>query len=36
MAAVNAERQLVRQLPTAALVERWVEHAKTLDAVLTY
>ncbi len=33
---INAEKNLVRQLPTEAQVEDWVEQAKELPAILTY
>ena len=36
MIDVNAKKRLVRRLPTETMVERWVDHAKTLDAVVTY
>ncbi|SON54836.1 Pathogenicity locus [Hartmannibacter diazotrophicus] len=36
MVEVNAERKLVRQLPSGKLVEAWVEQAKTMDVILTY
>ncbi len=36
LAEVNAERQLVRRLPTPAQVADWVEQAKTLPRVVTY
>lgn len=36
MAALNESKRLVRRLPTEAMVSRWVEHAKTLDAVIKY
>jgi predicted flap endonuclease-1-like 5' DNA nuclease len=36
MAEVNAEKNLVRQLPGMGSVEGWIEHAKTLDPKVTY
>lgn len=36
MVEVNAERKLVRQLPSAAAVGRWVEQAKALPPMMTY
>ncbi|MBN1247529.1 MAG: DUF4332 domain-containing protein [Anaerolineae bacterium] len=33
---VNAEKQLVRQLPGLSQVESWVAHAKELPRVVTY
>ena len=36
LAEVNAEKALVRQLPSLKAVERWVESAKALPPVLTY
>ena len=36
MTAVNAERKLVRRLPTQNEVNRWVEHAKVLPRKVTY
>ncbi len=36
MTAVNAEKALVRKLPTAAQVEDWVSQAKGLPRVITY
>ncbi len=32
----NGSRSLVRRLPTAAMVERWVEHAKELPEAVSY
>lgn len=32
----NAEKNLVRQLPTPAMVEDWIEQAKELPRILTY
>jgi predicted RecB family nuclease len=36
MIEVNAKKRLVRRLPTEAMVQRWVEHAGELDAVVKY
>jgi predicted flap endonuclease-1-like 5' DNA nuclease len=36
MAEVNAEKKLVRRLPTAAQVVDWVEQAKVLPRIVTY
>jgi predicted flap endonuclease-1-like 5' DNA nuclease len=36
MVATNEEKNLVRQLPSAAQVEGWVSEAKSLDRVVTY
>ena len=36
MAEVNAERKLVRLLPSEKAVTKWVEQAKALEPVLTY
>lgn len=36
MTAVNAEKNLVRRLPTQAEVNRWVEHAKVLPRKVSY
>jgi predicted flap endonuclease-1-like 5' DNA nuclease len=36
MVDVNAKKRLVRRLPTESMVQRWVDHARTLDAVVTY
>ena len=36
MVGVNAKQRLVRRLPTEAMVERWVEHARELDPVVKY
>ncbi len=33
---VNAEKELVRQLPSEAQVENWVQQAKELPRVITY
>ena len=36
MMQVNSKKLLVRRLPTEAMVERWVEHAAELDAIIKY
>ncbi len=36
MVEANEKKKLVRQLPSARQVERWVEQAKGLDPVMTY
>jgi predicted flap endonuclease-1-like 5' DNA nuclease len=36
LAAVNDKRNLVRKLPTADQVEKWITEAKTLPRVVTY
>ena len=36
MVEVNAKQRLVRRLPTEAMVERWVEHARELEVVVMY
>lgn len=36
MVDVNAKKRLVRRLPTESMVQRWVDHAKTLESVVTY
>ena len=36
MAEVNAERKLVRQVPSESQVETWVAEAKELPRVMTY
>ncbi len=33
---VNESKSLVRQVPSASQVEAWVEHAKTLERVVTH
>ena len=33
---VNSRKLLVRRLPTEAMVQRWVEHAGKLDAIVKY
>lgn len=36
MIEVNASKKLVRQTPSASMVEGWVQHAKELDPMVTY
>jgi predicted flap endonuclease-1-like 5' DNA nuclease len=36
MTEVNAEKKLVRALPTGEQVEKWVEQAKTMDRAVHY
>jgi len=36
MKAVNAEKKLVRRLPTQAQVANWVEQAKNLERIISY
>ena len=36
MAEINAKKKLVRQTPAQTMVERWIKHAKTLNAVISY
>ncbi len=36
IAELNKKRKLVRFLPTATLVARWIEHAKKLQEKITY
>ncbi len=36
MAEVNASKKLVRQLPSAAMVTRWIDHARTLERVVSH
>lgn len=36
LASLNQERDLVRHVPQASSVTRWVEHAKTLPRMLEY
>ncbi len=36
MEATNAEKKLVRQLPTCVQVESWVDQAKALPRVINY
>ncbi len=35
MVELNEKKRLVRRLPTEAMVARWVEHAKTLEPLVT-
>ena len=36
MSRVNVEKQLVRMLPNNKRVNGWIEHAKSLQPVVTY
>ncbi len=36
MIELNNKKLLVRRLPTEAMVERWVEHAAALEAIVKY
>lgn len=36
MAEVNLKKKLVRQVPSESMVGRWIAHAKTLPAKMTY
>lgn len=36
MVEVNSKKRLVRRLPTEAMVDRWVDHARNLEPVVTY
>lgn len=36
MAEVNEAKKLVRQVPSEKMVEKWVEEAKALPAIMTY
>ncbi len=36
MAAINAERSLVKRVPSLAQVSGWIEHARTLSAMLRF
>lgn len=36
MVEVNDTQRSVRRLPTEAMVQRWVDHAKELEAIITY
>lgn len=36
MREVNSEKKLVRQVPSTNQVTNWVDHAKTLDPMMTY
>jgi predicted flap endonuclease-1-like 5' DNA nuclease len=36
MAELNEKKKLVRRLPTEGMVERWVDHAKSLEPAVKY
>jgi hypothetical protein len=36
MVDVNADRKLVRRIPTQQMVEGWIAEAKTLPRIVTY
>lgn len=36
MAAINAERSLVKRVPSLAQVSAWIDHARTLPAILRF
>lgn len=36
LAEVNSSVNLVRRLPTLAMVEQWIENAKDLEPIITY
>ncbi len=36
MVEVNDKKRLVRRLPTLGMVERWVEHSKTLEPIIRH
>ncbi|MCP3974207.1 MAG: DUF4332 domain-containing protein [bacterium] len=36
MIEINRKKDLVRRLPTEAMVQRWVDHAKGLDPVVSH
>ncbi len=36
MVEINKKKDLVRRLPTEAMVQRWVDHAKDLEAIVTH
>jgi predicted flap endonuclease-1-like 5' DNA nuclease len=36
MIEINRKKDLVRRLPTEAMVQRWVDHAKDLDPVVVH
>jgi predicted RecB family nuclease len=36
MAEVNAERRLVRVLPSEPMIQRWIEHARKLPLKISY
>jgi hypothetical protein len=36
MVTINDKKRSVRRLPTEAMVQRWVDHAKELEAIVKY
>ncbi len=36
MIEINRKKDLVRRLPTEAMVQRWVDHAKGLEPIVTH
>ena len=36
MVEINKKKNLVRRLPTEAMVQRWVDHAKDLEPIVTH
>ena len=36
MIEINKKKNLVRRLPTEAMVQRWVDHAKELDPIVSH
>ena len=36
MIEINRKKDLVRRLPTEAMVQRWVDHAKGLDPIVSH
>lgn len=36
LAEINTEKNLVRALPSESSIESWIDHAKTLDKVVTH
>ncbi|MFC2177432.1 DUF4332 domain-containing protein [Actinomycetota bacterium] len=36
MIEINRKKDLVRRLPTEAMVQRWVDHAKDLDPIVAH
>ena len=36
MIEINRKKDLVRRLPTEAMVQRWVDHAKDLDPIVVH
>ena len=36
MAEINAEKNLTRQVPTAASITKWIEEAKTMEPCITH